>query len=265
VHIPPRRRPRRLARALAATSTLLLLGLPAAAPASVAERAARNGLADFDQVNATAGADLRATRTRSYDGARALRAKTGGAGGNAFARGIFNVDWREGESVHYGAAYYLPKGFKTSMQGQVDLLRWDNFPLDAERTDRSGIVVNDVDKRARLVRQKLGVEQEPLAAGFTLPEGRWFWLEVHQVLGRGAGARSTVRLDGRVVARSSAPNGYGRPVRRIRFGLVATDANRQRNALDLWFDRAIVSSRAIGPLSVRSRAASRARGVRQER
>jgi hypothetical protein len=221
---------------------------PAAASAAVVPKMAGvegTTWAEFDQVNAST-ATLTRDRTRAYEGVQSAKAVFNG-GGNGYSRGIWNVDWRDGDEVSYGAAFYLPVGFKATMQGQVDLLRWDNYTVDPTATDRSGIIINNYDKKARIVRQRLNIEEVPLANGFDLPEGRWFHLEVHQKLNKGAGALSEVFLDGRLVASSTQPNTYGRPVTRIRTGIVAIDANRQTKPLTLWFDRASVNRLPVGP------------------
>lgn len=214
-----------------------VLTVAPSAHGAVADRTAsldNGGLARFDQLNTSAGA-LAVVRRTAYDGRRAARASiTGGA--NGYSRGLFNVDWNDGDEVWYSAAFRLPRGFVRRMQGEVDLLRWDNWPTDPETTDRGGIVIWHGDGRARLIRQKLGVEQVPLGARFRLPEGRWFLLEVHQRLSRGGGALSEVFLDGRRVAVSRAPNTYGRGVQRLRAGIVAIDAVKQRRPLSLLFD-----------------------------
>ncbi len=217
------------------------LAAPAVAGAAVVDRSATirtAGLGEFDQLNASRG-DLRPSKARAYEGKWSARASILG-GGNGFSRGIFNVDWDDGDDVSYGAAFYLPRGFRAAMQGQVDLLRWDNWATDPDTTDRSGIVIYRSDRKARLVRQKLGIEQEAITPRFTLPEGRWFHLEVRQRLSRRSGAVNEVYIDGRRVTRSRKANTYGRGVDRLRAGIVATDENRQRRSLRLWFDRVTV-------------------------
>lgn len=259
-----------LTRRLLTAAIALVAALASAVPAhaAVADRAASmdgGGLARFDQLNTAFGALTVADRA-SYDGRRAAHAQIDG-GGNAYSRGLFNVDWRDGDEVWYGAAFLLPHGFIDAMQGQVDLLRSDNWPTDPTTTDRSGVVIWHGDGRAHLIRQKLGVEERTLAKPFRLPEGRWFWLEIHQRLSRGSGALSEVFVNGRRVARSTAPNSYGRGVQRLRAGIVAVDAARQQRALDLYFDRVSISSHGPrGPVaqsrSSRRRAARAARHLR---
>lgn len=167
----------------------------------------------------------------------ALRATVRGGDGNAYGRGRIDVAWDEGDDVRYGADYLLPDGFAAALDGQVDLLRWDDFPTQPRQTHRSGVVVFAGDRRGHLIRQRLGVEETSIAPAFDLPEGRWFHLEVRQRLGRAGTARNEVRVDGRVVASSSVANTYGNTVERVRFGLVAIDADRQRRDVTLWLAR----------------------------
>ncbi len=236
----PRRPP--LPRMLLVGILLALCALGGSpAHAAVVDRSAAisaRGLADFDQLNTALGT-LQPSATHAFRGERSARARITG-GGNGYSRGIFNVDWADGEDVWYGAAFYLPPGFRAAQQGQVDLLRWDNWVLDPDTTDRSGVVLWRSDGRAHLVRQRLGVEEVTIAPTFAIPEGRWVVLEVHQRLSSDRGALNEVFLDGRLVARSRSANTYGRPIQRLRAGIVATDAARQRKPLTLWFDRVTI-------------------------
>lgn len=203
----------------------------------------------FDKIEALDGV-ARRTRRAFYDGPVALHLRAGGHG-NAYSRGYFKVRWRDGDDVWFGAALRLPVGFTARMEGQVDLLRWDNYGRLGTHDDRSGVVIHR-DGLASLVRQQLGVEEVDLGAPFPLPEGRWFWLEVHQVLGATDGqALSEAYVDGALLATSTVANTYGRGVDRVRYGLVAVDAGRQRRPLDLYLDRATAGPVRMGPLSPR--------------
>ena len=51
-----------------------------------------------------------------------------GAGGVGQASGTFNVQWWQGQSVAYGAAFFLPPNFHTAPTGQQALLAWDSLP-----------------------------------------------------------------------------------------------------------------------------------------
>jgi hypothetical protein len=194
---------------------------------------------EFSQTNAENGT-LTTSTAHVFSGKRSARAYYNGHG-NGFARGIFNVNWARGSSVWYSAAYYLPKGFKSRVQGQVDLMRWDNYPSFEQRGDYSGISINRHNKRANLVYGIYGGDQRDISKEFTLPEGRWFKLSVHQVLGT-AGAVNEVYLNGRRIDRTRTANiTPRRRVERIRYGLVAISESRQRKPLTLFFDSARVS------------------------
>jgi hypothetical protein len=195
---------------------------------------------EFDQA-ASVNASLVASNVGSFSGSWSAEATYSGAGANGYARGIFEPAWRAGEKVAYSAAFRLPEGFYDSQQGELALIRWDNWPLHRGRGDVGGIVIYGSDKQARLVRGRYNGEQVPLGASFRLPEGRWFTLSVFQRLSR-RHPLSKVRLDGSIVAVSRAKNFYGRPINRIRYGIVAIAAGRQSNDLRLWFDEAVARS-----------------------
>lgn len=238
---------------------LLLIGKHAPPAEAVKARSALlNGSVskEYDQVHAKV-ATLTRDRSRAYEGRASARARFFG-GANGFARGIFNIRWPEGRHIWFGAAYFIPKGFAKSLQGQVDILRWDNYGALGEYNDRSGVVIHR-DGRANLMRMKFGVENVDIGRSFKLPEGRWFWLEVHQYLDRRHGqARSSVHIDDKLVSSSRRANMYGTAVDRVRFGLVAVDAARQTNPLTLWFDRTSVSTHRRGAIEGKTGARRRA-------
>jgi hypothetical protein len=240
--------------------------VPAAAPSASADdgrlsaRLETGDFSEFDQAEALHG-ELLNTADRAYDGRRSMLAAYCAGGRNGYARGDFSVTLNQGNDVWYGAALYLPAGFRKAMQGEVDLLRWDNFGLYGKGADYGGLVVWSSDGRARLVRGHYGGGQNVLADPMPLPLGRWFWVEVHQHLSnRGSQALNEVWIDGRRVRRSNNANSYGRRIDRIRFGLVAIEQGRQRRPLELWADRATVSPTMVGP-----RAGAGASGPTQSR
>jgi len=219
-----------------AESRLTSSGAPA--PLRAGPRVASSGAPmplrrEYDQLNVRAGSLAQAAE--SYRGHPvALAGYRGGDAGNGYARGVRRVSWTDGAVVSYAISLYLPRGFQRAVGGQVDLLRWDNWPARRAWADWGGIVIWGSDRRARLLRFRRGADEDVLVGPFRLPEGRWFRLTVVQRLGA-ARAASEVYLDGRRVGRSLAANTYGRRIQRVRFGLVAIDSSRQRRALQLSF------------------------------
>ena len=72
-----------------------------------------------------------------------------------------------------------------------------------------------------------------LGGKFSLPEGRWFWLDVHQRFSAYPGrALSEVYIDGQRVSVSTAANSRGRRVDVVRFGFVFVDGPESSIRLD---------------------------------
>lgn len=233
-------------RSLVLAACGLLAALAAAwhnsAPADAAASALQAGMnagnfSEFAQTNAQNATLAITGALTAEETAYAAKATYSGTG-NGYARGVWNVDWQPGETVGYGAYFYLPAGFHAAMQGQVSLLRWDNFgAYPTSDNDKGGIAIFGSDRKAYLVRTRDTQGQDQLVGPFTLPEGRWFELEVVQRFSTNE-PYSEVYRDGELVGASSAPNFYGRPIDRLRVGIVAIDAERQRNPLTLYFDEA---------------------------
>lgn len=165
----------------------------------------------------------------------AVRVAYDGGTGNGYSRAVYDVRWRDGREIRYGARLRLPEGFRDAMGGQVAIIRWDNYGANPGATERGGLAIWGADKRARLFRGKDGIDQEPITRGFPLPEGRWVRLEVRQVLSA-ASTVNEVFLDGRRVASSDRPNTYGHDVDRLRVGIDAIDAGAQTEPLELLVD-----------------------------
>lgn len=230
---------------------LAAFAVPATAAVAARSTAAvhleSGSFAEFSQAG-TLNGRLRSTTARSYDGRRSGRATYCGGGQNGFARGVLRVHWPAGSSVSYGAAFLIPHGFKRALEGEVDLLRWDDYGYAGDDAVYGGIVLYSSDRKARLVRGRYDSDEvDVLSPPFSLPTGRWSWLEVRQHLSDDGEARSDVYRDGRRVASSRAPNAYGTTIDRVRFGIVAIQEDRQFEPLTLWFDRATVSGQRIGP------------------
>ncbi len=142
----PRRRLRRLARTLNPRTLALLVfagaavaSFPGAASAAVTPMSANLETSDFSQFNLggqTSGsnASLAVDNSTAYDGTHSGKAYYPGGGSNAYARGVESVNWNDGDDVWYGEAVYLPVGFKSAMQGEVDLMRGTTTPSTTPAT-----------------------------------------------------------------------------------------------------------------------------------
>ncbi len=195
------------------------------------------GLTGFSQLNRLHGS-LSVARQA---GRRAVEATYDGGGANGYARAIYNVHWKRGQDVAYGASFFIPRSTLDSVQGQLALMRWDDYPAHPEAANYGGLVIFGGDHRAHIIRNELGGrdEEDDLSGAFALPLDRWFRVEVRQRLGSGGDARNEVYVDGRPVASSNTANiPDDRDVRRVRYGVTAIAAGAQTKPLRLWFDGA---------------------------
>ncbi len=216
--------------------------------------------AGFDQTNAAPGPGIADPTTltvvtgRAYDGLRsaAVHTSANATGANKYSRAIFhNLTWSAGTDIWYGCAFYLPTGFHSKQQGQIDLMRWDDWVDDPSTTDRGGIVIYGppATGKAYLINARLGGAQSELVGPFSISEDKWHWLEVHQRFSANhASDISEVYLDGNLVGSSTARNWNDRRITSIRFGVVALNDATQSKPVDLWFDRASLSASRLGPL-----------------
>src|ERR1700741_3420994 len=97
----------------------LTLVAPATASASVAGLSATldgGSFSEFSQTNALHGT-LSLSEAQVFDGKASARATYEGNGENGYARGIWNINWQDGDDVWFGAAYYLPVGFLGTVPG----------------------------------------------------------------------------------------------------------------------------------------------------
>jgi Bacterial Ig domain/Polysaccharide lyase len=228
------------------------LTLTPAAVAAVPFRVADLETGDFtqfDQVGITVGA-LSIDSGRAYDGTHSAHATYTAAGSaNGYSRGIYEVSLPEGSDLWYGAAFYLPTGFAQA-SSYVSLVRWDNWPTYTDGGDTCGVSLYRGDDLGHLECDTYNSTwSSDMGPGFTLPEGRWFWLEVHQRISHASGTVNEVYVDGARVLSSSAANvsQAGRAIDRIRYGIVAIDDGASP-AVSLWFDRASMGPAALGPV-----------------
>jgi hypothetical protein len=199
--------------------------------------AASGGLSGFSQLNRLGGS----LSVQPHAGRTAFQATYDGRGQNGYARAIYNVHWARGQDVAYGASFFIPRATLDAVQGQVALMRWDDFPAHPEAANYGGLVIFVGDHRAHIIRNELGGkdEEDDLVDAFDLPLDRWFRIEVRQRLADDSDARNEVYIDGREVASSHQPNIPGdRDVRRVRYGIAAIAAGAQVKPLRLWFDDA---------------------------
>ena len=124
-------------------------------------------------------------------------------------------------------------------------MRWDNYKSFGSGGDVGGV---RIDHGELFVDRGTYASQKPLIGPVAVPEGRWFWLEVHQRFSATAGdALSEVYLDGVKVGASSEANSSGRVINTIRYGNVAMEAGCSAPS-SIFFDRVSLTDRQLGPL-----------------
>jgi hypothetical protein len=199
----------------------------------------RLGVWEFDGVDGDGdtGSLALVSTGEAFDGWCSAWAWTPGGSGNRFARGTFDVRWEEGADVWYGAAFYLPPEFYEALDGQVEVLRWDNWSLDGRTRDQGGLAILP-DGRWALMRKSAGAEEQELLTEPIAPPAphSWHRVEIHQRLAADATALNELWIDGERVAMSRERNWYGRPVTAVRAGIVAINAEQQRQPLGLGLD-----------------------------
>jgi hypothetical protein len=136
-----------------------------------------------------------------YEGTKQLRALYFPSTGNA--QGRFTETFANGSDIWYGAAFYLDTGFKLT-NGNVALMKWEN-----PDTDVHGGVSLRTDDHYHVVRGSIDDANLDTNVGpaFDLPEGSYFWLEVHQRLEQ-ANPLTEVFLNGRLISTSAAGNNF---------------------------------------------------------
>ncbi len=180
---------------------------------------------------------------------------------DGYARGIAKLaktGWEHGEEVWWGGAIYLPVGFYAAKQGQIDMLRWDNFEQDAVETERCGIVMQTTDKKFRLVRIKETKEQKTLnlsgesVIGPEIKEGEWNFIDVRQVLSKtDGGGVNELWINGALVASSTVKNCSRSDliVSRYRAGIAATNG-AQTNDISVIVDDVYSGPERKGKLAI---------------
>ena len=145
-----------------------------------------------------------------------------------------------------GGAIYLPDDFYSRQQGDVDIIRWDNWALENRSQDQSGVTIRWDGKLALLFKNLDTREYTNLVTPTApLSAGRWHWIDVRQKFGGDGSAVNELWVDGQEVGSSTTHNWRGRRATHHRIGLVAESASKQTNALDLWFDRAYIGDKRL--------------------
>jgi murein DD-endopeptidase MepM/ murein hydrolase activator NlpD len=228
--------PRLLYLTLAVLITMLV---PSVADAALVS--ARDGdLASFSGGVQQVGGTLSATGPADGSDPLTFAAAYAGAGSGQ-ASATFKVRWRQGQSVAYGASFYLPSNFHAATSGQQALIRWDSFPGTDGRFQQGGVVIDYSDDSGYLVGATVtdgSAAQQVLAGPFPLPIGTWFTLQIRQLLGSGSAAYSDVYEDGQLVAASRAPTFSGRQITHVRFGIVQLSPDAAQGPASLDFDQA---------------------------
>ncbi|MDQ6821731.1 MAG: hypothetical protein M3076_15590 [Actinomycetota bacterium] len=176
--------------------------------------------------------------------AQSFSATYSGTGGGA-ASGSFQVRWKQGQTVSYGAAFELPTGFHSATAGSQTLLRWDSRPEASGAVEQEGVVVDYSNDTASLVDTTVSgvlATQRVIAGPFPLPIGSWFTLQVRQLLGSGATAYTDVYENGQLVAASRVPTFAGTRINHVRYGIVQLDAGADQGPVSMSFDQATAAN-----------------------
>ena len=121
------------------------------ATADAALRSAANGnLAAFSGGLVQTNGTLTAVSGGYGPDTQSFSAAYSGTGGGA-ASGSFQVRWKPGQTVSYGAAFELPTGFHAATAGLQTLLRWDSRPESSGAVEHEGVVIDYSNDMASLV------------------------------------------------------------------------------------------------------------------
>jgi hypothetical protein len=186
--------------------------------------------AEFDGSPSILHGTLVPVQGTAFSGTWSAHGSYDGSGANGFARVMWGVKYENGDTIRYGASYYL----SGPLPCWAMLARWDNYALYGPGGDVGGVELED--GMVRLVRMDYdGRNYARLSPNAAVPLGRWFSIEVVQRLGTD-GAMNELYLDGTLVGTSTTANSRGRPIRHIRFGYAAV-ASGCTPASDFYIDR----------------------------
>ena len=224
-----------MGRVAAIASAVALAALLAPVSASATLSIARNGnLAAFNGGVSTQSGTL-TSAPNAYENDRSTFVATYADPGNAAVTGSFNVSWTPGQSVAWGAAFRLAPSFHAATSGLHELMGW------SAGTVQEGVVIDYSDNLAYLVMDPGSPSQPQQAGPFTLPVGRWFTLQVRQLLGSEPSASSRVYVNSRLVGSSSATTLPSGQVTQVSFGIVQLTQPAQQAPVSLAFDHAFAA------------------------
>jgi murein DD-endopeptidase MepM/ murein hydrolase activator NlpD len=233
---------RQLSSLCLAIGLLAVIGTTSAHAALVS--AANGNLAGFSGGLEQTNGMLTAVSGGYGQDTESFSAAYSGTGGGA-ASGSFQVRWKQGQTVTYGAAFDLPAGFHAATAGLQTLLRWDSRPASNGAVEQEGLVIDYSNDMASVVDTTVSgvlTTQRVIAGPFPLPIGSWFTLQVRQLLGSGAAAYTDVYENGQLVAASRAPTFAGTRINRVRYGIVQLDAGAGQGSVSLNFDQATAAN-----------------------
>jgi murein DD-endopeptidase MepM/ murein hydrolase activator NlpD len=153
--------------------------------------------------------------------------------GDATVSGTLTVDWTAGQTVAWGAAFRLALGFHAAAEGQQEIMGWQGAAT------QEGVVVDYSDNLAYLVSSPGAVTQQVLVGPFRLPMGKWFTLQVRQLLGSPPSAWSRVYVNNRLVGSSSTTTLTTDQVDEVSYGIVQLTPPAQAGSVSIEFDQAL--------------------------
>jgi hypothetical protein len=124
-------------------------------------------------------------------------------------------------------------------------MRWDNYKTYGSTGDVGGLSIEA--GRLNVIQSRYGSAERKLISGVAIPQGRWFWVELHQRLsGTDGQALTELYLDGAKVGSSTAANSAGRVINHLRYGVVNVAGSCSKPGT-VDFDRASISDGMRGP------------------
>jgi hypothetical protein len=206
---------------------------------------------EWMQLNTSGGSGSVVT-SPVWAGSRAGKLTVYSSSGNKYARGYFDIsDWQIGSDHWFGARIYLPVGTYAALQGDMALMRWDNWALANISQDQFGVWLRGTGTKGNLYlmlnNEQNGVDSILVDPGVRMAEGQWSCLEVRQKLGYDGDAISELWLNGTRLGSSTRQNinGGRRPVT-LGYGIVAVNAGTQTNSLTAYVDQAYTARTRAG-------------------